>query len=882
MIPEELAELPACQTCLLCVPAINRRVGWLVLGEGSPDAGIVLIGEALGEEEEKQRRPFVGPAGDCLDLSLRDAGLLRHEVWITNAVRCRPRHAGGANRPPKPKELAACRGYLDEELATLARKQVIVAMGASAMWAVFHPGMPAGGVAQNEGRVLWSERYRCWVVCTIHPAFVLRRPAEREFLVSALVKARRIAAEGYQPPPPVAYSLVRTREAAESFRAHALAAPRLYFDWETNGLHLTKAIGFCLAVCLVEGDGTRTVYVIPRFGAGWMPVWGKALGWLDQEILIPALLSKAEKGGHNVAFDMHVTQNTLGIWPRHVRTCTMLKSHLVDNHFPERAHGLKRLSDRLTPYGRYDEPIDDWLLTHGMTVKDAQGSKPDWGRLWEIPNQILWPYAAADSLVTALVDEQLDERLHEEKLDRLYHEERMPALFEYLMIDRTGLRIDAARLDVLGQDLDGIIRTLGARISEMAGHPLNPHSHPQVADHLFTRLGLPVVTRTETGAPSVGEEVLRQLADQTPIATMILHARGYAKLKTTFVDGGKRLVGGLKGALDEDGRARTNTILIAAETFRLATRRPFPIHVIPRPLNVFNCETHGLYQYERCCEHAAPSVLSLRGLIVPDPGWVFLSRDLSQQEFAIQAVAAGEQDLEEAIFDRAEDAHEYVMAKMFGQTAASFGGVKVSGKWVFPDEHSSAAYKNFRTLAKSTNFAALFRAHSQKLGKMLGKSEEEAGDLLDTYDRKFGKIRGWQTQIIQILRDTGRVTGLYGTHRSLPGIYSPSVMTRMEAERQACNFPIQEAGFRYMIRALIRTAQRFRGGRLPWQRAPFPARIAFSVHDEIVATCRADVAEEADAILQQEMERPQPELTGACGVARGIRSEGGVPLHAWG
>lgn len=866
-----------CLSCKLCDPARALDLHWCVPGGENPDAEIVLIGEALGEDEERVGRPFVGLAGDILNGSIHEAGLLRTGLWITNAVRCRPRNAANRNRAPKPAELAYCRSFLDTELAALPKKKVLVALGASAMWAVFHPEVPVGGVTQNEGRIRWSTRYQCWVVCTIHPAFVGRKPAEREFLVDALVKAATIAAQGYQAPPPVPYVLVRDFDTAERFKAHVGRARKLYFDWETNGLHLTRTLGFCLSVCLVDTDGTKVVYVIPRFGANWMPLWGKALPRLDRDYLVPLMLHPIEKGGHHVTFDQSITFNTLGVWPEHVTTDTILKSHLLDNHFPERAHGLKRLSDRLTPYGRYDEPIDDWLITHGYTIN----GKPDWNYLWKVPNEILWPYAATDALVTALIDEPLDERLHREHLVTLYHEERMPTAFEYLAIDRAGLRLAEGKLDTLGHDLTEIMANLGDRIGDMAGRDLNPNSHPQVADFLFETLGLPILKRTETGAPSVAEEVLVELARMAPIAALILHYRAYSKLKTTFVDGNAKMIGGLKAAIDPDGRARTNTILIATETFRLATRKPFPIHVIPRPLDLWNCPAHGLYQYDRCCDLAVPTVLSLRGLIIPDEGWVFLSRDLAQQEFAIQAVAAGQQDLEEAIFDRGEDAHEYVMTKMFGKTATDFGATKVAGRWHFPSEHAAAGYKNFRADAKSTNFAALFRAQAKKLGKMTKKSEAEAAGLLEQYDAQFPQVRAWQERKIQELKDTGRVTGLYGPYRVLSGIYSTNRMTRYEAERQGCNFPIQEGGFRYMIRALLRTAARFRGGRAPWQKAAFPARIAFSIHDEICVTSRADVAEEADAILKEEMERPQPELTGACGVPRGIRSDGGTPLHAW-
>ena len=89
----------------------------MVFGEGDAHAGLMVIGEGPGREEDRQGRPFVGRSGQLLDrLLLEEAGLQRHEVYIANVVKCRP----PGNRDPLPEEIAACRPYLDQQIALIA------------------------------------------------------------------------------------------------------------------------------------------------------------------------------------------------------------------------------------------------------------------------------------------------------------------------------------------------------------------------------------------------------------------------------------------------------------------------------------------------------------------------------------------------------------------------------------------------------------------------------------------------------------------------------------------------------------------------------------------------------------------------------------------
>ena len=113
------AEVRACIRCELHVGRLNA-----VPGEGSGRRGLMLVGEAPGRKEDESGRPFVGSAGKNLDLALAAAGIPRADCFITSIVKCRP----PGNRDPTEAEKAACRPYLDVQVAAL-RPKVIVALG---------------------------------------------------------------------------------------------------------------------------------------------------------------------------------------------------------------------------------------------------------------------------------------------------------------------------------------------------------------------------------------------------------------------------------------------------------------------------------------------------------------------------------------------------------------------------------------------------------------------------------------------------------------------------------------------------------------------------------------------------------------------------------
>ncbi len=139
----------------------------MVFGEGNPNAGLVVIGEAPGRDEDLQGRPFVGRSGQLLDrLLAEEAGPQRDDVYIANVVKCRP----PGNRDPLPAEIAACRPYLDQQVAIIG-PAVILTLGNFATKLLL---ATPDGITKLRGRTYSYGNGSTVLVPTFHPAAALR------------------------------------------------------------------------------------------------------------------------------------------------------------------------------------------------------------------------------------------------------------------------------------------------------------------------------------------------------------------------------------------------------------------------------------------------------------------------------------------------------------------------------------------------------------------------------------------------------------------------------------------------------------------------------------------------------------------------------------
>ncbi len=155
-------QVAACRRCRLC-EGRNQTV----FGSGNPRAELMFVGEGPGAEEDRQGLPFVGRAGELLTKIIEAIEMTRQQVYIANIVKCRP----PGNRDPQPDEVAACRPYLDRQIA-LIRPRLMVALGRIAAQCLLGNDLPIGRM-----RGQWFQVQGVPTMVTYHPAALLRNPA---------------------------------------------------------------------------------------------------------------------------------------------------------------------------------------------------------------------------------------------------------------------------------------------------------------------------------------------------------------------------------------------------------------------------------------------------------------------------------------------------------------------------------------------------------------------------------------------------------------------------------------------------------------------------------------------------------------------------------
>jgi uracil-DNA glycosylase len=193
-LPERLTPAALREAAAGCRGCHLWQVGTqTVFGEGPEDARACFVGEQPGDQEDRAGRPFVGPAGRLFDQALEAAGIDRATVYVTNAVKHFKWQARGKRRihqKPNAAEVAACRPWLEAELAVL-KPQVLVLLGAVAAQSLLGREFR---VTQHRGELLDSELAEA-VTATVHPSSILRGdPAEREQSFNAFVDDLKVVA----------------------------------------------------------------------------------------------------------------------------------------------------------------------------------------------------------------------------------------------------------------------------------------------------------------------------------------------------------------------------------------------------------------------------------------------------------------------------------------------------------------------------------------------------------------------------------------------------------------------------------------------------------------------------------------------------------------
>jgi DNA polymerase len=155
-----------------------------VFGVGNQAADLLVIGEAPGADEDRKGEPFVGKAGQLLNNMLLSIGLQRETIYIANILKCRPPN----NRDPKPDEAAHCRSYLEQQIALIQPKLILV-VGRIAAQNLLQTDLPLGRL-RNQLHTMPVTQIPVYV--TYHPAYLLRQPADKRKAWQDLLKTQEL------------------------------------------------------------------------------------------------------------------------------------------------------------------------------------------------------------------------------------------------------------------------------------------------------------------------------------------------------------------------------------------------------------------------------------------------------------------------------------------------------------------------------------------------------------------------------------------------------------------------------------------------------------------------------------------------------------------
>lgn len=350
-------------------------------GEGDVPAKILFVGEALGEVEANEGRPFRGGTGKMLRSMIHQAGLKPYEYYITNVVKCRP----PANRTPSKDEITTCTAlYLEKEL-TSVRPRVIVPIGDVALrWCL---GPDVAGIQTTRGYV-FDHPSGAVVIPIVHPSFVAR--GNREFWAITVydLKKIKLAANGLLPKPPAeCFNLFPSiRDVRDICQYILRKGIKIAFDLETVGWREQLNI-MC---CGVAWSGNEAICV-PFLKRGAVPYWEpndeeEAWYWLNE-----LWLSDNIKVGQNVfVFDIPVLMDHGVEFKRHTVRDTLVRHHCIGLELP---HSLAFLTSVYTRIPHYK-----------LDVKKAGGM------MWA-PDAIMRRYNCLDCIATYQVDELLTKEM---------------------------------------------------------------------------------------------------------------------------------------------------------------------------------------------------------------------------------------------------------------------------------------------------------------------------------------------------------------------------------------------------------------------------------------------------------------------------------------
>ena len=419
------------------------------------------------------------------------------------------------------------------------------------------------------------------------------------------------------------------------------------------------------------------------------------------------------------------------------------------------------------------------------------------GRGAEVDADVAAKFLTAEAAVILSLGHLQKKKLAAANQEGLYRDLELALVPVLATMECLGIRLDCDYLRALGNEISISARAIEAEIHALSESVFNIASPKQLAEILFTKLGLPVLRKTKTG-PSTDADVLEQLAATHPLPAKIIEYRTLTKLKGTYIDTLPALVN------PRTGRLHTTFHQAVAATGRLSSKDP-NLQNIP-----IRSEMGG----------------KIRNAFVADTGFRMVSADYSQIELRVLAHFCQDPAFLEA-FRAGADIHRRTAAEVFGVQESNVSAEQ-------------------RRIAKAINFGLVFGQTDFGLAQVLRIPRAAAHQYIETYFARYARVRGHMDEMIADARRTQSVSTLLGRTRALPEIVSKKPQERNYAERIARNTPIQGSAADILKLAMLRVHRGM---------TAFPtARLLLTVHDELVFEVRESDLEAFCPWVKREME----------------------------
>ncbi len=573
----------------------------------------------------------------------------------------------------------------------------------------------------------------------------------------------------------VDYDFVQNREQLEAFASELDEHDRYAFDAETTSTDPMYAALVGLSFSWTEKQGVYVPTPLPD-GTDTDAV-------LD--VLGPLLEDDTTKVGHNLKYDLLVLRRH-GVEVEGPLVDTMIAHYLTA---PEENHNLDDVARSVLNYKMV--PISDLL-----------GDDDDLS-MRDVAVEETAPYACEDADIALRLADALEEQLVDDKLLEIAEDMEFPLIRVLAEMEHVGITVDTDVLDEISADLESELREIEEQIYEMAGQEFNINSRQQLAEVLFDKLELPVVSKTPTGKRSTKESVLEELSTEHEMPGLVLDWRSTYKIKSTYLDALGELVH------PETGRIHTSFNQTRTSTGRLSSSDP----------NLQNIPIR------------TPVGREIRRAFVPRDGWKLMAADYAQIELRILASMSGDEAMKET-FRSGGDIHTDAAARVFD---------------IDPDEVTS----DQRRKAKEVNYGIPYGISPWGLAQRMRMPVDEAQDLIKQYRKSYSGVSRLLNELVEQAQENGYAQTLLGRRRYLPDIDHSNSNRRSAAERVAVNMPIQGTQADMIKIAMNRIHERL-------AEEGWDAEMLLQVHDELVFEVSPEEIDDVQSMVDEEMRDALP------------------------